>query len=292
MWIVYKTTCVINNKIYIGVHKTDDDKIFDGYIGCGINIFKSYKLNLNLLFHKAINKYGDKNFIRETLFKYDNKLDALKKERELVDFEFLKRNDVYNTALGGSGGTKLSHPIQYDLKGNFVKQWDSVEEISNYYNCNIWTIHDAMSKKIPIFGFYFLNHKINIYKIIENNNKVFIRNKLKISCYDPVTLKLIKTYSGITEITRIFHCGKPIIKKHIKNKTIFKNYLWCYSDNDIYNGQQYYEQQKVYQYTENWEFVKEWESIRECYKHFPKVREVLRGVRNHTHHFKFTLNKI
>ena len=36
IWIVYKTTCKINNKIYVGVHKTETDEIFDGYYGNGI----------------------------------------------------------------------------------------------------------------------------------------------------------------------------------------------------------------------------------------------------------------
>lgn len=31
-YIVYRTTCLINNKIYVGVHHTDDPNIFDGYM--------------------------------------------------------------------------------------------------------------------------------------------------------------------------------------------------------------------------------------------------------------------
>ena len=34
-YIVYKTTNLINGKIYVGVHRTNPD-IFDGYIGCGV----------------------------------------------------------------------------------------------------------------------------------------------------------------------------------------------------------------------------------------------------------------
>ncbi len=30
-YIVYKTTCLVNNKIYVGVHRTEDPNIFDGY---------------------------------------------------------------------------------------------------------------------------------------------------------------------------------------------------------------------------------------------------------------------
>ena len=46
-WIIYKTTCTVNNKIYIGQHKTDN--IDDGYIGSG------------KLITSAIKKYGKKN---------------------------------------------------------------------------------------------------------------------------------------------------------------------------------------------------------------------------------------
>lgn len=37
-YIVYQTTSKINNKIYIGVHKTEDPDTFDGYLGNGVYI--------------------------------------------------------------------------------------------------------------------------------------------------------------------------------------------------------------------------------------------------------------
>ena len=37
-YIVYCTTCTENGKIYIGVHKTENPDIFDGYIGNGIKV--------------------------------------------------------------------------------------------------------------------------------------------------------------------------------------------------------------------------------------------------------------
>lgn len=42
-YIVYRTTCLINNKIYVGVHHTDDPNIFDGYLGRGF-MEKSYSV--------------------------------------------------------------------------------------------------------------------------------------------------------------------------------------------------------------------------------------------------------
>lgn len=52
-WIVYCTTCTENGKIYIGVHKTDNPNVFDGYIGNGINMGWNIK-NPHTAFQHAI----------------------------------------------------------------------------------------------------------------------------------------------------------------------------------------------------------------------------------------------
>lgn len=87
---IYKTTNLINNKIYIGYHHSDDIEN-DKYLGSG-----EYLL-------KAIKKYRRKNFKREILFEFDNQEDAYNKENELVDEIFVKRKDTYNTSIGGKG---------------------------------------------------------------------------------------------------------------------------------------------------------------------------------------------
>lgn len=89
-YIIYKTTNIINGKIYIGVHGTYN--INDSYLGSG------------RLFLKAIKKYGKHNFKKEILFIYDNKMEALNKELELVNEEFIKKEDNYNCTIGGYGG--------------------------------------------------------------------------------------------------------------------------------------------------------------------------------------------
>lgn len=87
---LYQITNIINNKIYVGVHKTDN--IDDGYMGSG-KIIKS-----------AIEKYGIENFRKDILEFFDTYDLALAKESEIVTDEFLLREDVYNLRKGGSGG--------------------------------------------------------------------------------------------------------------------------------------------------------------------------------------------
>jgi len=88
---IYKITNKINSKIYIGKHSTHN--IDDEYMGSGKNIIL------------AIEKYGIENFQKEILEFFDSAEAALLKESEIVNEEFLKREDVYNTALGGSWGS-------------------------------------------------------------------------------------------------------------------------------------------------------------------------------------------
>lgn len=94
-FIVYKTTNIINGKIYIGIHKQKSEE-FDGYLGSG------------MLLNNAIDKYGAENFHRETLFTFSDLQSARQKEREIVDMEFCKRTDTYNISIGGTGGNTIA----------------------------------------------------------------------------------------------------------------------------------------------------------------------------------------
>ena len=82
--ILYKTTNIINGKIYIGVHNNTNP----GYLGSG-----SYIKN-------AVLKYGKENFVRETLFE-GTREEVLIQEAKLVNEEFVDHAENYNMAIGG-----------------------------------------------------------------------------------------------------------------------------------------------------------------------------------------------
>jgi len=87
VYTVYRTTNLLNNCMYIGVHKTLDPN--DGYLGSG-KIIK-----------QAIEKDGKENFKKEVLFIYKNLTEAYEKEKELVNQDYVMRIDTYNLATGG-----------------------------------------------------------------------------------------------------------------------------------------------------------------------------------------------
>lgn len=134
IYIVYQTVCTVNNKIYIGVHKTATLD-FDGYIGCGINIHHSITYrHPKTHFQYAVKKYGINSFKRTVLKYFDNEIDALDLERWLVDEQFVKRPDTYNMILGG-GWTNPSNTEEtylYDENGNFVKSFNSRTDASEF----------------------------------------------------------------------------------------------------------------------------------------------------------------
>lgn len=181
-YIVYKTTCLINNKIYIGVHKTENPEIFDGYLGNSVWINKTDKIsNPKFPFHFAVKKYGINNFNREVLYVYDTIQEAFNKEAEIVNENFIKSDKTYNVALGGNGG-KLSKPVyQFDLNGNLLNTYEggilnASKSLEVSYSC----IHNAIQHKHVSNGFlwsYDIVINLNDFNIIINN-KYYIYDSL------------------------------------------------------------------------------------------------------------------
>jgi hypothetical protein len=86
-YIVYKTTNLINNRFYIGIHITT--VLDDGYLGSG----KRLKYE--------IKKYGKHNFQREILYFLNSKEELLLTEAQLVTESLLANKLCLNLAKGG-----------------------------------------------------------------------------------------------------------------------------------------------------------------------------------------------
>lgn len=232
-YIVYSTICIVNNKIYIGVHKTDDPDIFDGYLGCGVYIDSpsSYKKS-KTPFQYAVNKYGVKQFKRTILRVFDNEDEAYKLEAELVNEEFIKRTDNYNYKLGGHGGcppNKRSKIYMYDLDGNFVKEFDSAFECCKYLNPT--TKNGSAVLKAIKLGHILHNHQFSKEKVpcMKKWTPRFGSNqyKRKIGMYD-LNGKLIKRFDSLNECRK---AGYQNASHAVRDGRLCKGYRFKYLDN-------------------------------------------------------------
>ena len=111
---IYKTTNIVNNKYYIGMHSTNN--LDDGYIGSGTVLAKS------------IRKYGKENFVKEILEYFTDRDSLRKREGEIVNEDFVNDKMCMNVRLGGEKGNfgtsmpnRKSSPLSESHKANISK---------------------------------------------------------------------------------------------------------------------------------------------------------------------------
>lgn len=272
-YIIYLTTNLVNNKIYIGLHKTYTPYEFDGYLGCGVRVGDKHTyIHCNTPFESAVNKYGVNNFKRETLFVFDTLEEAIDKEKELVDEEFIKRKDTYNVALGGGVPPIITKTVyQFTLEGEFIKEWCSITEAAHHYNCNTMSISRAVLDKTPSLGFLWSDYKqdvvdTSLFKINANKNKVYVYTS---------NGSLYKVFESQNDCAEFFKVYFTTISKAVKTTNLFKKkyYLSLLNVNEFkipikktIN--------KVYQYDLNGNYLKEWDDIslnNSVYKSKPSI---------------------
>lgn len=261
--IVYLTINLVNKKIYIGVHQTKTPYTFDNYYGCGVSGSKSYHfLHPKTRFQYALKKYGLKNFIRITLFVFDKYEDALLKERELVNEEFLKRPDVYNTAIGGNGMV-FNRQIKvycYDSNGLYMEEFDSYTKAGNKYDVNSSSIAYAVKYGSLTANRFWSLEKVDCLNLenfhISNNKEVFL--------YDS-NGTFIKSFNSINEAAQYLDVNSANIQRAIKHQTKVKNHYVLPSFKEKYIPKEYKRKRgEIYQYTLDGKFIRKWESQKEA----------------------------
>tara|TARA_R110000868_G_scaffold4290_3_gene27256 strand:- start:321 stop:980 length:660 start_codon:yes stop_codon:yes gene_type:complete len=87
---IYKTTCDVTNRYYIGMHSTNN--LEDGYMGSGLRL------------RRSIRKYGEDNHTKEILGFYDNRKLLSEAEKEAITEDMVVDKDCMNLRGGGEGG--------------------------------------------------------------------------------------------------------------------------------------------------------------------------------------------
>lgn len=212
MFIVYETTCLVNNKIYVGVHETENPDVFDGYIGNSINIFnRKYAIeNPKFPFHYAVKKYGFHNFRRKTLYVYETQEEAYAKEAEIVNEDFIKNSSNYNVCLGGhKPQAKQQTLFQFDYQGNLVNKYDSVVIGAKMNDIVYKTLLTAIHNKRGTHGFYWsYDSKIDI-------SEFGYKKKLQYYIYDQDG-NFIKEFVDYEELLKFLNTNRGNLTRAIK----------------------------------------------------------------------------
>lgn len=118
---LYKTTNLINNKYYYGVHSTKN--LTDGYLGSGKYLKRS------------INKYGQENFKIEIIQFFNDRESLLEKEKEIVNENTLLDENCMNLRPGGFGGFSSKEQSKNAKKSNEKQKWLKENDIEWFKKC-------------------------------------------------------------------------------------------------------------------------------------------------------------
>lgn len=201
-YVVYQITNKINGMIYVGVHYTTN--IHDNYMGSG------------KLIKKDIKKLGKKNFKKEILFVYITEQEALNKEAEIVNIDFINRTDTYNIVIGGGKLVLKNCVVVKDKEGNiFTVNINDSRYISKELiplRKNKIKVKDKLDnifyteKNDPKFlSGELIHHSIVLKKVKDKENNIFYIDRYN---SDFLSGKLIKTKKGMVvakDINNIYY---------------------------------------------------------------------------------------
>jgi hypothetical protein len=147
--------------IYIGVHKTKN--INDKYMGSGTKIREDIKF------------LGLEKFEKIILFDFDNEKDMLSKERELVNEEFIKKENNYNIILGGGFYTSDTVTVKNEKNECFRVHKEDPRYLSGELKFNL-SGHVAVKKDGQTFS-------------VKTNDPRYLSGELKSINYGTVIVK-------------------------------------------------------------------------------------------------------
>lgn len=176
VFLTENTKCNINgsNRIYIGVHGTENPDDFDGYLGDSIYVNQAS----SFMYAKSplqgdVKKFGTDSFRRMTLYVYDDYKSAYRKEQELVNMDFIEQSHTYNTYISDEFEFRTNTLYQFDTLGNLKKEWKIPADAADIYGYPITRFFNASKEKESFLDSFWANKpRINVreYKILKTHN--------------------------------------------------------------------------------------------------------------------------
>ena len=134
---IYKITNKVNGKSYIGQTIQNIKERF--YQHCAT---KCSQAILNMVIHKAINKYGKSNFTIEVIEEVES-TNLNDRERYWIRY-YDSYNNGYNSTEGGQDGIRLFKNLDTESIIREYKSGKSLREIGRLFNVDKQTIKDLL----------------------------------------------------------------------------------------------------------------------------------------------------
>jgi len=260
--ILYMTVNTVNNKIYMGIHITEDPTKFDNYWGCGITGTSSYHFkHPKTPFQRACKKYGLAAFKRYTLFIYDTYEEAQEMEKILVNDRFVARADTYNTAIGGGEGRVPKMEIEvhkYDLDGNYIETYVSRSDAARKNGVKYPSILAAIINKGVCAGFYWSETRKARLDISEYKKD----RKKEVFLYDKDG-KFLQSFESASECAKFLETRPQDISNAARKEIKCLGYRVSYNKYNVFPTQKYKRNthHKVYQYDEDGKYISEFSDL-------------------------------
>lgn len=211
----------INNKKYIGKHKSDNVK--DDYMGSGI------------VLRRAINKYGVENFEKTIIeIAYSND-DLNEKEKHWITFyDCVNSNDFYNIADGGQGGNLVAGYSPEEYEEYMIRKTVAMQGINKGRKHSDETklkLSEArkgkqVGKDNPMYGkgylisgenngMYGKKHSKETLQKIRENSKGFDTVKYEVIKPNEESIIFNSRQELFDYMFNTYECSEPMIKKLI-----------------------------------------------------------------------------
>lgn len=170
---IYKTTCIVTKKYYIGMHSTSN--LEDEYMGSG------------KILRYSLNKHGKENHIKEILEFLPSKELLKIREREIVNEELLKDPLCINLVYGGNGSWEFlnrNSDIQRNKgkKGNVKIKWlkendkEWAEKTSKNRSLALSKSYETGNRKIITPNWTGKKHKIETIEKLKGHKRQLGKN--------------------------------------------------------------------------------------------------------------------
>lgn len=201
--IIYKTTNIVNGKIYVG----KDEKNNPLYLGSG----KILKL--------SIKKYGIDKFKKEIIETCGTRKELDEREKYWIK-ELSATTHGYNISEGGTGGqTKFNKIYQFNKSGLLIKEWCSAAEINRVLKFDSSSILKACKGKLlSVNGF--------IWSYVNETKQYIDTKNIEILQYTK-TGELVKVWPSIVKVKEETGISDRQIQYTLdKLNLTAKGYIW------------------------------------------------------------------